>query len=306
MRRALAQAIARRRSVDVRAQLGVGTDVYRLVHGEADGMPGVIVDRYADVARVELYDATLERELPDLARALGDEGEGTRGVVALVRAKRAQDSRLFVVTGDVPRAHVVHEDGARYLVRVAEADAVGTGIFVDHREGRRLVRAHARGGRVMNLFAHAGGFGVAAVAGGASRIDHVDAARKCARAHRFLVDDAFRVLARAARRGPELDVLVCDPPTTGLDPRGKRFKTRAKLPELAETGARALASGGLYLLSTNDRAVSPAEVADALREGARAAGRAVASVREIPLGPDLPRGRDDRLRPMRGAALVLA
>jgi len=320
MKRALARACERRREADQRTQLGAGTNVYRLVHGAADGLRDVVIDRYDDVVRVELYDGALAGALPEIVAALREAGEGARGVVALQRARQARDSQLSVVAGEVPAAHVVYEDGARYLVRVAEADAVGTGIFVDHREGRRLVRQHARGGLVLNLFAHAGAFGVAAIAGGAARVDHVDAARKCARwgafnyalngadprRHRFLVDDAFKVLARAARRGPSYDVIVCDPPTTAIDPKGKRFRARDRLPELAEQGVRALREGGLLILSINDRSVPPRDVIDALVEAARSAGRTVASVREVPLGPDLPAGGDEQLRPMRGAALRLS
>lgn len=319
MRRAVAEAIARRRAGTARARIGAGTSVYRLVHGSADGVPDVVVDRYGDVARVELYDDARERDLDDIARALVDAGEGKQAVVALVRARRPRDHRLFAVRGAPPAAHVVYEDGMRLLVRTAEADAVGTGVFVDHREGRRLVRAHARGGRVLNLFAHAGAFGVAAVRGGAARVDHVDAARKCARwgafnyalngedprRHRFLVDDAFKVLARAARRGPTYRVIACDPPTTAIDPKGKRFLARDRLEEMAEQGARALCDGGLLLLSTNDRQVEPGAVQRALLAGAAAAGRGVARAFEIPLGPDLPAGGSERLRPMRGAALRL-
>jgi 23S rRNA (cytosine1962-C5)-methyltransferase len=320
MKRAIAQAIQTRRSAAVRARLGAGTDVYRLVNDEADGVPGVVIDRYDDVARVELYDDALAQRVDEIADALRDAGEAPRGVVVLVRARRARDNRLFVARGHVPAAHVVREDGARYLVRTAEPDAVGAGVFVDHREGRRLVRARARGGRVLNLFAHAGGFGVAALAGGAARVDHVDAARKCARwgavnyalngadprRHRFLVDDAFKILARAARRGPGYDVIVCDPPTTAVDPKGRRFHARDRLAELAEQSARALRGGGSLLLSTNDRSVEPAHIVDAAREGVRAAGRALAALDEVPLPVDVPVGHEARTRPMRGAFARLA
>ncbi len=319
MRDVIVRAVARRSEPDVRSRIGIGTDVYRLVHDAADGVPGVVVDRYGPVARVELYDPGLVGEVDAIARALGDAVPGLEGVVALSRDRRGK-GRLWIAAGKVPAAHVVFEDGWRYLVRTADEDAVGTGVFVDHREGRRMARARAFGRPALNLFAHAGGFGVALATGGASRVDHVDAARKCApwaalnlslngfdpRAHRFLVDDALKVLRRAARRGPRYGVIVCDPPTTALDPKGKRFLARERLHELAEDACRALLDGGALVLSTNDRGVLVDDVAAEARRGAKAAGRTVRDVLEVPLGPDLPSSRDAALRPMRGVCLEVA
>lgn len=315
----LERAVTRRREKLKLRRIGAGTDVYRMVHGAADDFPGVVIDRYASVARIELYDEGCAPLVNQLAAALLDVEPMLQGVVALVRGKRGR-GRLWVAAGHVPSAHVVHEDGWRYLVRCAEEDAVGTGIFVDQREGRRFASRFARGRPALNLFAHAGGFGVALVAGGASRVDHVDAARKCAtwaalnlalngvdpRGHRFLVDDAFRVLQRAARRGPQYGVVVCDPPTTALDPRGKRFLARERLPELATQACLALLEGGTLLLSINDRSVPVEGVEQAAREGAAAAGRSVLALEEVALGPDLPPDSDQSLRPMRGVRLTVA
>lgn len=315
----LERAVARRREAQALAQLGAGTDAYRLVHGAADALPGVIIDRYASVARIELYEEGDAAVVPTLAETLLDIEPLLSGVVALVRGKRGR-GKLWVAAGHVPSAHVVHEDGWRFLVRCAEEDAVGTGIFVDQREGRRVAARFALGKPALNLFAHAGGFGVALAAGGASRVDHVDAARKCAtwaalnlalngvdpRRHRFLVEDAFRVLQRAARRGPHYGVIICDPPTTAIDPRGKRFLARERLPLLAEQACRALLEGGTLLLSTNDRGVSVSDVVEAAREGAESAARKVLALDEVPLGPDLPPDEDQTLRPMRGVRLTVA
>lgn len=315
----VARAVARREEPAARRLIGTGTDVYRLVHDAADGLPGVVIDRYGPVARVELYDGRRTADVPSLARALVDVLPALRGVVALHRPRRGK-GRLWIAHGHVPSAHVVREDGWRFLVRTAEEDAVGTGVFVDHREGRRMARALASGRPGLNLFAHAGGFGVGLAAGGASRVDHVDAARKCApwaavnlalngfdpRGHRFLVDDALKVLRRAGKRGPAYGVVVCDPPTTALDPKGKRFLARERLHELAEDACRALLEDGALLLSTNDRSVAVADVAAAVERGARAAGRVPLEIREVPLGPDLPSSSDPSLRPMRGVCARVA
>lgn len=292
------------------------TDLLRLVDDAADGCEGVVVDRYGPVLRVELRGRRWPAEAAALARALCDE-VGAVHAVGLLRVAGGR-SEMKVLVGTPPEAHVIEESGVRLLVRTNNDEAAGTGVFVDHREGRAGVRARSRGAVVLNLFAHAGAFGAAAVAGGASRVDHVDAARKCApwaalnlalngedpRKHRFLVDDALVVLARqakkATREGPAYDVVICDPPTTAVRPDGSRFHVEKHLGELARDGLCVLKPGGALFLSTNDRELSVDDVAAFARAGAEAAGAELQSVVEIPLGPDLPSRTDARLRPMRG------
>lgn len=294
----------------------------RLVDDVADGCDGLVVDRYGPVIRLEVRASQWPQELDQVARVLCDE-ENAPHAVGLLRVAGGK-SEMKILVGDPPAAHVVHEAGMRLLVRTTDADAAGVGVFVDHREGRAMVRARSRGAVVMNLFAHAGAFGVAALVGGAARVDHVDAARKCApwaalnlalngedpRRHRFLVDDALAVVARAAKKaardGAVHDVIICDPPTTAVRPDGSRFHVEKHLGELARDCLRALRPGGTLLLSTNNRALSVQDVQGFARAGARDAGRALASVEEVPLPPDVPTSEDRALRPMRGVLAVLA
>lgn len=335
-------------------------DVVRLVDGRADDVDGLVVDRYGPIVRVEAYDEAWLSRLHDVAdlvvadaaaRAervvagaapqairvfVADAGEAppssavpatdaVRGpprfpvVVGLHRKPRGKVD-VIPLRGAAPAAHVVHEDGARYLVRCAEPDAAGAGLFVDHREGRRRVRAHAQGRPVLNLFAHAGAFGVVAALGGASRVDHVDAAKKCApwaalnlalngidpKQHRFLVDDALKVLARAAKKGPQYGLIVVDPPTTAVRPDGARFHVEKHLVELADQACAALLPGGALILSTNARGVQVADVVEIAKGAAWAARRTAKLVEEIPLGADLPSRADPATRPMRGAFMILA
>lgn len=314
-----AVAAARRR---VAMPLPAGTDVYRLVDDDADGCPGLVVDRYGPVLRLEVRGATLPCDTVALATALAHEVGATAAVARLRTAGGA--STLVRLVGDVPPLHVVHEAGLRFAARTADDDAAGAGLFVDQREGRRLVRAAARGHVVLNLFAHAGAFGVAAAAGGAARVDHVDLSRRCAqwaalnlalngvdpRQHRFLVDDALDVLERAARRGPAYGVIVLDPPTTATRAakggRARRFRVEHDLPQLVAQALTALLPGGLLLVSTNHRGLSVTAVAELVRGAAFERGLTLASVDELPLPPDVPSARDPALRPMRGVTARLA
>jgi 23S rRNA (cytosine1962-C5)-methyltransferase len=313
--RALSTALARRR--DGSLPVPATTDLRRLVDGDGDGLPGVVVDRYGSVVRVELWARRWPEALPALTAALASEA-GVDAVVAVLRTAAGR-SEQQVLHGVAPDAHVVREAGLRFLVRVADPGAVGAGVFVDQRAGRAVVRAAARGRVVVNLFAHAGAFGVAAAVGGATRVDHVDMARKCApwaaanlalngidpRGHRFLVDDALTVLGRLARRRG-VGVVVCDPPTQAVRHDGSRFVLAESLHELARDACAALEDDGLLLLSCNDRDVPVERVLDEAARGARLAGRRWASITELPLPPDVTSRDHPRARPMRGAVVRLA
>ncbi len=312
-------AAARRRAA---LAVPAGTDVLRLVDDAPDGCAGLVVDRFGPVLRFEVRGSALPQELTAIAQALADDVGATAAVARLRTA--GGESALFRLFGEPPPLHVVHEAGLRYAVRTADDEAAGAGLFVDQREGRRLVRAAAAGVRVLNLFAHAGAFGVAAAAGGAARVDHVDVARKCApwaalnlalngvdpRAHRFLVEDALDVLERLARRQPAYGVIVLDPPTTATRSakggRARRFRVEDDLSLLVEQALAALLPGGALLVSTNHRGLSVADVRSMVLDAARQRSAEIAALDEVPLPVDLPTASDAALRPMRGVMAWLA
>jgi 23S rRNA (cytosine1962-C5)-methyltransferase len=275
----------------------------RLVDGTADGLPGIVVETFGPTARVEsTHDSG---GLDDIAEQVLARWPSLTGAVAVQRRGRGEVD-VRVACGHVPRAVIVHERGRRFLARPREPEAVGAGIFADQREGRQLIAAHARGGPHLNLFAHAGAFGVVAATAGASRIDHVDAARKCARwsalnlalngfdprGHRFIVGDALKYLERAARRGPTYRTIVCDPPTAarkkapGRKKAAAIFATRDHLSMFAASCLSALLPGGALLLSCNDRRLRQHDFERAVEEGARTAQRSLAHAQPLPLPPD--------------------
>lgn len=291
-------------AIDHRLQHGLDAHgCVRLVDGAADGLPGIVVETFGAVARVESTSET--SDLGAIAERVIGRWPGLTGAVE-VRRHGMGEAEVSVSAGHVPRAVVVHERGRRFLARPREPDAVGAGIFPDQREGRRLIAEHARGGPHLNLFAHAGAFGVVAATSGATRVDHVDAARKCARwaalnlalnghdprGHRFIVDDALKFLERAGRRGPTYRSIVCDPPTSARKKvAGRRkaatiFGARDHLPWFAATCLSALLPGGALLLSCNDRRLRQQDFVRALDEGAEQAGRRVEHLSALPLPPD--------------------
>jgi 23S rRNA G2069 N7-methylase RlmK/C1962 C5-methylase RlmI len=314
--RLLSDAWQRRRDAGLISQ----TEMFRWIHDAGDGLPGVVVDLYGDAARVEFYDDAWQAPSRVLRDCLLDHPR-VHSVILVFRDPRGKATSFQVSGKAVGGYRVLTEDGIRYALRLADPDALGTGIFMDHRAGRRRVRAASQGGRVLNLFAHAGAFGNAAWAGGAHRIDQVDAARKCAgwasmnlalngadpRAHRFMVEDAFKVLRRQKPGKAPYRAVICDPPTTAISPGGKRFLARDHLSDMARMAALGLGEGGLLVLSTNDRHLTSQAILQACEAGIEAAGRSMRSIEALPLPADFPLPDDDeRLRPAKGALATLS
>lgn len=307
-------AVARRAAFVVPAV----TDVRRLVDGAGDDLDGVVVDRYGVVVRIEFWAAAWPDNVDDVADVFDALIPGG-GVVAVLRTG-AGKSEQRLLRGTIPEAHVVVEDGMRLLVRTADESAVGSGVFVDQRIGRRVVRDAARGRVVVNLFAHAGAFGVAAAVGGAARVDHVDMAKKCApwaatnlalngidpRQHRFLVEDALHVLQKLSKKPGSAGVIVVDPPTQAIRKDGSRFVLAHSLEELALQACRALDDKGVLLLSCNDRDISVDRVVELAQRGAFGAGRDVEEAKALALPDDVTSQHvGGRARPMRGCVLRL-
>ena len=231
---------ALQRSFDVRRPLAEtagtadATTAYRLVHGENDGLPGLVLDRYGDVVVVKLYTAAWIPHLPVLVPLI----EGMVGAASVVlRVSRAlQEQPLHglsegdTIAGDrVDEPMVFQEHGLMF-----EADVVRgqkTGHFLDQRDNRARIRDLSRGARVLDVFSCTGGFSVHAAAGGATAVHSVDtspfaiaAARRNmernadnrdvrACSHDATTGDAFAVMEQLARDRRRFDVVVIDPPS---------------------------------------------------------------------------------------------
>ncbi len=214
LRLALAAAWRRRRLV------GPNTDAFRVCNGEGDGLGGLVVDRYGDVLVLRVYSKAWERHLGTVCDVLLPL-TGCRTVFRRYGVGKVDDKAGGeTLRGPEPaEALVVQEHGMKLLVRVREGQK--TGLFLDQREHRRLVRGWSADRTVVNLFAYNGGFSVAAALGGARRVTSVDiapAAMDDARenfrlngldpaAHDFVATDAF------SWPGPPSDLVIVDPPS---------------------------------------------------------------------------------------------
>jgi 23S rRNA (cytosine1962-C5)-methyltransferase len=199
----------------------------RLVHGESDGLPGVVADRYGEVVVLQLSSAGAETWRDTIADALAAQA-GVRCVVersdADVRALEGLAPRLGVLRGELPLAVLLTEDGIVYEVDVLRGQK--TGFYLDQRDNRRIVRGHARSAEVLNAFCYSGGFSFAALAGSAAGVLSIDSSAEAltlARASlarnaaldgraEWLQGDVFAELRRLREAGRTFDLIVLDPP----------------------------------------------------------------------------------------------
>ena len=220
VRRRVGEALALRA-----AMLPSELRAYRVVNGEGDRLPGIVVDRYGDFLVCQLLTAGAARLAPALVAAL-EERLAPRGIYERseggVRAEEGIPGARGVLAGDEPPARLaIEEDGVRFLVDVLHGQK--TGFFLDQRESRARLRRLATGRRVLNAFAYTGAFAIAAALGGAAEVVSVDTSRpalalaEAAWAEnglepgrgRFVVADVFEFLRAGDER---YDLIVLDPP----------------------------------------------------------------------------------------------
>jgi 23S rRNA (cytosine1962-C5)-methyltransferase len=290
------------RACSLRARLfeGPRTDAYRVVHGEGDRMPGLVVDRYGPVAIARADGDGAATHLPDLTDALWPmlQAWGVQ-TLAYRRGARGQAPRLETLRGNPPAETVrVEEHGVPFVVDVAHGQK--TGAFLDQRENRRRVGEMSRGRRVLNLFSYAGGFSLRAALGGATHVTSVDvaaAAHATAQAsfraagldpaaHAFVTADA-RAFLNAARVRRELwDLIVSDPPSFAPS---ERTLSRALVAyrALHRACAEVLAPDGLFCAASCSSHVDAGDFLATLDDAALG-GRALAVLELRGAGPDHP------------------
>ncbi len=283
-RERIARAAARR------APLRGETNAYRVVHGEADGCPSLVVDRYDQWLVVQLLSAGLERYRAEIVNAL-TEVVRPAGILARndahVRDKEGLARETVVLAGDVPREVEVDEHGVRYLAAPWEGQK--TGAFLDQRENRVLIGALARG-RALDCFAYHGSFALH-LAKRAERVTALDTstaalARARANAERnaitnidFVEQDAFEFLRAQEKSRARYDTIVLDPPAFA--------KSRSALPaairgykEINLRGMRLLERGGLMFTASCSFHLSKAAFLEMIESAAADSGRRM-TLREI-------------------------
>jgi 23S rRNA (cytosine1962-C5)-methyltransferase len=281
-RRRLARAVQLRESLLDRS----GTDAFRLVHGESDGLPGVIVDLYAGWAVLKLYSSGLTPHRETILSALRAAVPDLKGIVGRDELEReAGEGDEGAAAGRVlwgepaPELIAIRENGVRFLVDVYRGQK--TGFFLDQRDNRLLVRDLARGREVLNCFSYTGGFSVNAALGGARRVTSVDldadAIALCRRnfkenglaaeQHDFLAADVLDVLKRFADQGRRFGLVILDPPAYAKSQKAVEAAINGYA-SLNRTALGVLEPGGILCTASCTARVGAEEFLGAVKEAA--------------------------------------
>jgi len=277
------------------------TPCYRLIHAEADGLPGVAIDRYGDIVVAQINSAGIDRMADELAAALmavlGAKTVVLRGDSPIRKLEGLEES-VRVVGAPLPDKVEVHENGISYRADLALGQK--TGWYFDQRDNRAFMARLAEGARVLDVYSHGGGFGLACAMAGASDVTLVDRsepalalATLAAAANgvdgkvRVHVAEAFDDLAKRRDRGDVYDVVICDPPAFVKSKKDVAVGVKGYR-KLARLAARLVAPGGyLGIASCSHHVESDAFLAQVGR-GVHDTGREAAVLRRAGAGPDHP------------------
>jgi len=252
------------RAVAVRARLPIASDAMRLVHGEADGLPGLVVDRYGDTLCAQFGAAGVERWKKPIADALAR----VTGLARLyersdasVRQLEGLEAATGWLRGGGATELTIHEHERRLTLDVAEGHK--TGFYLDQRDNRRFFAdtvRHFGFQRVLNCYCYTGGFSVAALAGGAREVTSVDSSAPALQRasahvalngydgarHTALDADVNQTLRRALEEGRRFDAIVLDPPKFAPTAAHAERAARA-YKDINRLAFKLLAPGGLLL-----------------------------------------------------------
>jgi 23S rRNA (cytosine1962-C5)-methyltransferase len=281
-----------------RDTLRIDGSAYRLVHGEADLLPSIVVDRYGDVLVVQTLSQASDRLLPRLTTLLV-EMTGARGVVERndprVRQLEGLESRVSVVHGEVPERVGVHVGGIEYDVDVRGGQK--TGLFLDQRENYAAAAGYARG-RLLDAFSYHGGFALA-VAGACSSVEALDVsadavARIRANAARNRLPhveareaNVFDELRRLEKIGTGYDTIVLDPPAFAKN-KAAVPKAMAGYKDINLRALRLLVPGGILVTCSCSYHIDDVTFGDIVRAAAVDAGCPVSVVEQRTQARDHP------------------
>lgn len=300
LRQRIRQALALRQVFDPDV-----TNAYRLINAEGDGLPGLVVDRYAEVLVAQIHTLGMERLRPLLIEALLLE-TGTHGMLlrndgqARQREGLEVEEQPVVVAGAVPTRVTVRENNVLFEVNPWEGQK--TGFFLDQRDKRQALRKYCRGKRVLNCFSYTGGFSVyAALSASATRVVSVDISAPAIQAarehfvlngldpndHEFHTANVFDYLEEARQHGEQFDVVVLDPPAFAKT-QGARTQALKAYRRLNQLAMQVLNPGGILLTCSCSGAIGMDDVLGTLALSARHLHRSVQVLETYTHGVDHP------------------
>ena len=296
-----------RKALDVRRACGLSgnpeTDCYRLVHGEGDGLPGLIIDYYAGVCVMQAHSAGMFRNRMQICEALKEIFSGelravydkSSGTAPFKAGLELVDGYLYKAEGFNDSEQVVLENGNKFIVNWTEGQK--TGFFLDQRDNRAMVGRLSKGRNVLNLFCYTGGFSIYALSGGARHVTSADSSRKAMdlvdknvalngfdpSRHTSYCGDAIDYLKNVEEG--LYDLIIVDPPAFAKH-RGALKNALRAYQRLNENAIAKVAPGGLVFTFSCSQVVDREAFALAVFSAAAASGRYVRILDRFCQGPD--------------------
>jgi 23S rRNA (cytosine1962-C5)-methyltransferase len=289
-----------KRALDIRSKL-FADPYYRLIHAEADGLPGLIIDRYGDALVCQLNTAGMAALETPLLEALDKVLKPATVVLrndSPARSLEGLEPETRIVRGAVEGPFRVRENGCDFLADLSGGQK--TGWFFDQRPNRAFIADLARGARVLDAYSFTGGFGVLAAARGAAEVTLLDrsepalalaqqAAALNGAGERVKVQrgDAFETLEALIAAKERFDIVILDPPAfvksrKDLGPGSRAYR------KLARMGAALVARGGFLLTASCSHNMALEPFGEAVRQGLQDAGRTARLIHTGFAGPDHP------------------
>ena len=309
LQRQIARAVALRRGNPLLA----GTNACRLVHGENDGLPGLIVDEYAGFLVVQLHTLGMDRLRQDLVEALEHvvhpRGIYERSDVGTRRADGLNDRPCGTLLGEEPPELIdIEENGVVLHIDVRRGQK--TGLFLDQRPNRTLLQQMSEGKSVLDCFSYTGGFAAHALKGGARRCLSIDIARAAlidsrrnlesncpsGSVYHGVTADLFSFLDDMANRGPQFDIVVIDPPSL-LRKQKDLNHAMGIYTKLNRNALKLVRNDGILVTASCSTRISNEDFFQILRRasaGARVNTRLIAfnqNAPDHPVNPAFPEGR---------------
>ncbi len=271
------------------------TTGYRLVHGENDGLPGLVVDRYGSSYVMKLYTTAWIVHLRAILAVLAEETGGERFILQLSRQVQQEQASLYgledgtILFGPaLDGPFLFHENG--FLFEADPVHGQKTGFFLDQRENRERVEKAAKGQSLLNVFSYTGGFSLYAARGGATDVTSLDLSRQAldvarrhfelnkgfpgvaAAKHVTMQGDAFVLLQELAREGRKFDIVILDPPSFARK-RDEVARALVAYERLARLGMNVLRKGGTLVAASCSSQVTAGDFYRTLYRAADGIGR---------------------------------
>jgi 23S rRNA (cytosine1962-C5)-methyltransferase len=291
------------KAYELRDRLGLTnnayTDIYRLVHAEGDGLPGLIIDIYGSAAVIQSHTLGMHKAKNEIVEALkriyGKKLDTIydKSFHTMAKQNLSGEGNSFLM-GEIPEKNVKEND-IQFYVNWVEGQR--TGFFIDQRENRKLVEKYSEGKKVLNTFSYSGGFSMYALKGGAIEVHSVDSSKKASElaekniqlnnfhgTHKFFVRDAFDFLKH---NDDKYDIVILDPPAfakhlSSVDNAMIGYRN------LNTEGIKKISKGGLLFTFSCSQVIDKILFRKLVFQSAAQTKRNVRIIHQLSQGPDHP------------------